>query len=86
MVAYLNKGKELIKGFSHFTIHQVPRAGNSQADALAHLASTEYAGLLEVVPMEYLMEPSITHHEVNMVTPIEEKSSWMRPILQYLKE
>ena len=26
MVAYLNKVKELIKGFSHFAIHQVPRA------------------------------------------------------------
>ena len=39
-----------------------------------------------MIPVEYLIEPSITHHEVNVVMPIEEKSSWMHPILQYLKE
>ena len=86
MVAYLSKVKELIKGFSHFAIHQVPYAENSQADALARLASTRDVGLLEVKLVEYLMEPSIMHHEVNMVMPIEEKSSWMHLILQYLKE
>ena len=86
MVAYLNKVKELIKGFSHFAIHQVPRVRNSQADALARLASTRDVGLFEVVLVEFLTEPSITHHEVNVVMTIEEKSSWMRPILQYLKE
>ena len=64
----------------------MPRAENSQADVLARLALTRYAGLLEVVPMEYLTEPSITYHEVNVVMPIEEKSSWMHPILQYLKD
>ena len=69
MVAYLNKVKELIKEFSHFVIHQVPRAENSQVDALARLASTRDAGLLKVVPVEYLAEPSITYHEVNVVMP-----------------
>ena len=75
MVAYLNKVKELIKGFSHFAIHQVPRVWNSQAYALVLLASTRDTGLLELVPVEYFAEPSITHQEVNMVMPIEEKSS-----------
>ena len=55
MVAYLNRVKELIKGLSHFAIRQVPRAGNSQVDALACLASTRDAGLLEVVPVEHFV-------------------------------
>ena len=81
MVPYLNKVKELIKGFFHFTTRQVPHAGNSQADALARLASTRDVGLLEVLPVKYLAKPSIMHHEVNMVMPIDEKSSWMHPFL-----
>ena len=86
MVAYLNQVKELIKELSHFAICQVPHTENSQVDALARLASTRDTSLVKVVPVEYLIEPSITYHEMNVVMPIEEKSSWMHPILQYLKE
>ena len=81
MVAYLDQVKKFIKEFSHFVIYQVPRAENFQVYTLARLASTKDAGFLEVVPVEYLVEPSITHHEMNVVMPIEEKSSWMHPIL-----
>ena len=59
MVAYLQKAKDLLKSFSSHMIHQVPRSQNAQADALARLASTKDAKLLEVIPVEFLSKPSI---------------------------
>ena len=59
MVAYLQKAKDLLSAFSSFKIWQVPREQNTQADALAWLASTKDAELLEVIPVEFLNTPSI---------------------------
>ena len=59
MAAYLQKAKDLLSEFSSFKIQRVLREQNTQADALAPLASTKDAELLEVVPVEFLNEPSI---------------------------
>ena len=59
IAAYLQKAKDLLSAFSSYTIQQVPRAQNIQADALACLASTKDAELLEVIPVEFINEPSI---------------------------
>ena len=59
MVAYLQKAKDLISAFSFYTIQQVPRAQNAQANALARLASIKDIELLEVIPIEFLNELSI---------------------------
>ncbi|KAK6153432.1 hypothetical protein DH2020_013071 [Rehmannia glutinosa] len=40
MVAYLERVKQLVKGFEHFQLHQVPRAENARADALAKFESS----------------------------------------------
>ena len=58
MVAYLEKVKELIRSISTFTIEVVPRSKNSHADALAKLASTKDAELLNALFVEFLSEPS----------------------------
>ena len=63
MAAYLQKAKDLLSTFSFYTIQQVPRAQNAQANALARLASTKDVELLEVIPIEFLNEPSI--HSTN---------------------
>ena len=55
MVAYLNKATEPAS-----SIEVIPRKRNSNADALAKLASTSDANLLDVVSIEFLAEPS-TH-------------------------
>ena len=60
MVAYLQKAKDLLSTFSSFKIQQAPRAQNTQLDALARLASTKDAELLEVIPVEFLNESSIS--------------------------
>ena len=59
MVAYLQKSKDLLKSFSSYTIHQILKSQNAQADALDRLASTKDAELLEVIPVEFLSKPSI---------------------------
>ena len=59
MAAYLQKAKDLLSNFNFYTIKQVPRAQNAQADALACLVSTKDTELLEIIPVESLNEPSI---------------------------
>ena len=59
MAAYLQKAKDLLKSFSSYSIHQVPRSQNAQVDALARLASTKDSELLDVIPVEFLSKPSI---------------------------
>ena len=59
MAAYLRKAKDILKTFSSYLIHQVLRSQNTQADALARLASTKDSELLEVIPVEFLSKPSI---------------------------
>ena len=87
MAAYLQKAKDLLNAFSSFKIQQVPRERNTQADALARLASTKDSELLEIVPMEFLCTLSILPTElpvtINYVTSTDTK---MTPIVQYLKD
>ena len=59
MVAYLDKAKELMGSISAVIVEVVPRLKNSNANALAKLASTKDAELLNAVPLEFLSEPSI---------------------------
>ena len=62
MVAYLQKAKDLLSTVSSYTIQQVPRAQNTQADALACLASTKDAELLEFIPVEFLTSQAYIWH------------------------
>ena len=59
MTAYLQKAKELLGSFNSYTIHQILRSQNAEADALAQLASMKDADQLKVVPAEFLDSPSI---------------------------
>ena len=59
MTAYLEKAKELMGTFPAASIEVIPPSKNANVDALAKLASTRDTELLDVVPMEFLIEPSI---------------------------
>ena len=59
MIAYLDKAKEQLSSFSAAFIKVILRSRNSNVDALAKLASTRDANLLNVVSVEFLAEPSI---------------------------
>ena len=77
----------MLSTFSSYTIQQVPRAQNAQADALAHLTSTKDFELLEVIPVEFLNEPSIqTTDQPQTVNCITMTDSWMTSIVQCLKD
>ena len=58
------------------------REQNSNADALAKLATTKDTELINVVPIDYLESPSISvPEEVEFVQP---RDGWMEPIVKYL--
>ena len=59
MATYLDKAKEQMSLFYAASIKVITWSKNSNDDALAKLASTKDADLLDVVSMEFLVEPSI---------------------------
>ncbi|XP_062118886.1 uncharacterized protein LOC133832579 [Humulus lupulus] len=80
MVAY---SKDLLAQFEEYMIKLVPREQNSNADALEKLASVKDANTLNIVPVEYLTNPSITEQET---MPITVTDTWMTPIITYLEQ
>ncbi|TVU66560.1 integrase zinc binding domain-containing protein, partial [Cobetia crustatorum] len=82
MIAYLDEARKLIEKFRNCTIHQIPRAENSWADALAKLGSSVENKVPRTIPIEFLEQPSIgTEKEVNQVRA---SPSWMDPIFNFL--
>ena len=65
MILYLKKVCELIKKFVRVQVRYVPRAKNSQVDALAKLATTMQEELDRWISVEHLLEPLIN---INIVT------------------
>ncbi|KAL5542852.1 hypothetical protein UlMin_010562 [Ulmus minor] len=84
MASYLEKAKELLGQFDTVTITQIPRNENTNADALARLATGLEDSLLKTVPLEILVEPSIDKHQ--QVDAISDKPTWMDPIVAYLRD
>ncbi|XP_021733160.1 uncharacterized protein LOC110699980 [Chenopodium quinoa] len=59
MVLYLDLAKSLATKFSTFTIKQIPRDKNTQADALANLGSTLRKSKFSSIPLIHLLAPSV---------------------------
>ncbi|GJV45225.1 reverse transcriptase domain-containing protein [Tanacetum coccineum] len=85
MIKYLEKVKSLVSGFASFSISQVPRSKNKKADALSKITSTSFAHLSKQVLVEILKEKSIHKEEVATIVE-EEGTTWMTPIIEYLKD
>nr|GEW66874.1 reverse transcriptase domain-containing protein [Tanacetum cinerariifolium] len=64
MIKYLEIVKGLIRGFTTFSISQVPRSKNKKADPLSKIASTSFAHLSKQVLVEVLENKSIRGKEV----------------------
>ncbi|KAL5562370.1 hypothetical protein UlMin_032117 [Ulmus minor] len=84
MASYLEKTKEAMNKFDMVTIIQVPRAENTNADALAHLATGLEERLLKTVLIEILEVPSIDKPE--QVGSIVVHPCWMDPIISFLRD
>nr|GEU70962.1 reverse transcriptase domain-containing protein [Tanacetum cinerariifolium] len=85
MIKYLEIVKGLVSGFTTFSISQVPRSKNKQADALSKIASTSFAHLFKQVLVEVLENKSIKEKEVTAVIE-EDGLTWMTQLVDYLKE
>ena len=66
-----------------YEVKHVPRAENSQADALAKLATASQDDLGRSTSVEYMAEPSIDPYSM-MFAPVESAPSWMNPIWNYI--
>ncbi|KAL5571885.1 hypothetical protein UlMin_021482 [Ulmus minor] len=84
MASYLEKAKEAMDQFDTVTIIQVPRAENTNADALARLATGLEERLLKTVLIEILEVPSIDKPE--QVGSIVVRPCWMDPIISFLRD
>ena len=60
MILYLKKVRELLKKFIRVQVNHVPRVENSRVDALAKLATASQEDLGRLIPIEHLLEPSIS--------------------------
>ncbi|KAJ9565054.1 hypothetical protein OSB04_001020 [Centaurea solstitialis] len=83
MMTYLKIAKESIARFEEFTIEQIPRDLNVQADALANMGSAFNEPTLDNIPIIHLMTSSIEAKE--KVQMIEEVYNWSLDIWNYLK-
>ncbi|XP_022149378.1 uncharacterized protein LOC111017809 [Momordica charantia] len=83
MEKYLTKVRSHLAQLKTYEVNQVPRSENSNADALAKLASAYETDLARSVPVEILDNPSILEPdlmEVDTPTP-----SWMDLIVEFIK-
>ncbi|XP_058079759.1 uncharacterized protein LOC131227958 [Magnolia sinica] len=84
MIAYLDEARKLIERFWSCTIHQIPRAKNSWADALARLTSATEGKIPRIIPVEFIERPSIDQAEKREVNLVHATLSWMDPIFNYI--
>ncbi|KAJ9561447.1 hypothetical protein OSB04_006607 [Centaurea solstitialis] len=83
MTTYLKIVKDWIARFDHFSIEQIPRDLNTQADALANLGSAFNDPSMESIPILHLMTPTIEMKEEVQMN--EEVYNWSLDIWNYLK-
>ncbi|KAK0574861.1 hypothetical protein LWI29_030216 [Acer saccharum] len=86
MIRYLKEVKSLMSKFVRCELIRISRDHNSQADALAKLASTSDMKLPRTITVFRLSTPSIPEdHPINVLIPDPVGESWMTPIMDYLR-
>ncbi|KAL8456718.1 hypothetical protein ACS0TY_034821 [Phlomoides rotata] len=70
--------------FDQIYIELIPRAHNSQADALARLATSERVAELSEISITKIVSPSTLDYMVAQMDTDGE--NWMTPIVEYLTE
>lgn len=77
--AYLNKTKQMATKFQQLTIKHILREENYKVDILARLATTVGAKIPKYVLVEFKF--SLNIEEEIIVMSIDNKGSWMDPII-----
>ena len=83
MAAYLEKANELMRAFSTTSIKVITLSKNASADALAKLALTRDAKLLDAMSVDFLAEPSI--RQCPEIMELTQEPLWMDHIIAYLR-
>ena len=81
VAAYVRWVFEVMKLLKHFSITDIPRSENRQADALSKLANSFEDGKSKRIQWETLKERSIDPHEIFW---LGRSSTWVDSILAYL--
>nr|GEZ71162.1 reverse transcriptase domain-containing protein [Tanacetum cinerariifolium] len=77
MIKFLEIVKGLVSGFTTFSISQVPRSKNKQADALSKIASTSFAHLSKQFDDKVSFEEEVVHQRLRKtLAHVLELSSW----------
>ncbi|XP_060972480.1 uncharacterized protein LOC115717832 [Cannabis sativa] len=85
LARYLALTCELLQKFKKVIVSRVTRAHNSHTDALARLASTREAELLNVIHVDVLTHPTVSRTEVMEINTAREVTC-MTPIVDYLEK
>ena len=86
MVSYLAEARRLLREFKHVQMEHISRDLNGHVDALASLASAVAPELRRIISVEVQNLPSVGREANNEVCSINQSTSWMTPILAYLKD
>ena len=86
MQGYLSQVKRLQSHFDSFNLLHIPKSGNTHADSLATLATSSAQSLPRVIFIEDLCKPSVTQREVIQVHQVRVGTSWMDPLVLFLKD
>jgi len=84
MIKYQALVREELAKLAKYEIEQIPRADNSQADALANLGSTLKLEYRKVIPIEIQEQPSIDCLHILSLTG--GPTTWMNPIIRHLRD
>ena len=83
MEQYLKKVRQMIGKFESMDVVEIPREENYGADILARMAVVD-PKMPKSVPLEVKSRPSIEPNPE--VMQIEQKCSWMDPIISYIRD
>ena len=83
MIKYLSKVWKLQTQLSNYSIYQILKSANVQADRLAKLTTSQTVDLDNTVYIEILEAPST--EEATLILCTTSEPSWMDPIIIYLK-
>lgn len=72
--------------FNYFSLMHVSRSENTHADSLAMIATSSAQSLPRVILVEDLYRPSMVRTELVHVHSVRAGSSWMDPLVLFLKD
>ncbi|KAI3693163.1 hypothetical protein L6452_32994 [Arctium lappa] len=82
MTAYLKIAKAKSENFKPFSIEQILRDHNTQANTLANLGSSLSKPLFDIIPMIHLSTLSVDHDDIVQID--NEEEGWSNDIMNYL--